>query len=70
MFGNLSKYNIIIRKNINILKLKQYSNTLVKRPRCFFDINIGNLSKGRIVFEVYNPIAIIKITFYLILYIQ
>lgn len=52
----ISKSHILkadqFKKSIS-LKPRQYSKTLFKRPRCFFDINIGNLGKGRVVFEVF-----------------
>jgi peptidyl-prolyl isomerase G (cyclophilin G) len=28
-----------------------------KRPRCFFDISIGGVSVGRVVFELFTDVA-------------
>ncbi|TMW41107.1 hypothetical protein DOY81_013812 [Sarcophaga bullata] len=33
------------------------SNAIANRPRCFFDISLGGLPIGRIVFELYNDVA-------------
>lgn len=31
--------------------------SVVQRPRCFFDVSIGGLGSGRIVFELFTDIA-------------
>lgn len=33
------------------------SNSSASRPRCFFDISLGGLPVGRVVFELYNDVA-------------
>ena len=37
--------------NAKMADVKQY------KPRCFFDVEIGGVSAGRIVFELFNDVA-------------